>query len=87
MQAVHSVSIEEGFSADGAPCFLIKLQGPECELNVTASAREIEELRAVGSARWLDRKSLRVGQCLGALLVALVVPALVLGAFYYARVA
>ena len=65
MQTMHSVSIDEGFGADGASCFFIKLQGPECEVNVTTSARELEELRAVGSARWLDRKSLRIGQCLG----------------------
>ena len=66
MEAAHSVSIDDGIGPDGSSCFFIKLQGSECELNVSASARELEDLRAVGGARWLDRKSLRVGRCLGA---------------------
>jgi hypothetical protein len=66
MQAEHSVSIDDGISADGSACFFVKLQSSGCELNVAASADELEDLSAVASARWLDRKSLRVGQCLGA---------------------
>lgn len=65
MQTAHSVSIEDAVSPDGSPCFHVKLQGPECELNATVSARELEELHAVGDARWLDRKSVRAGRCLG----------------------
>jgi hypothetical protein len=66
MQAVHSVSINDGIGSDGSACFFIKLQGSECELNVTATARELDELRAVGNARWSGRGSLRVGRCVGA---------------------
>ena len=66
MQAMHSISIDEGIDSDGSACFFIKLQGSDCELNVTATARELDELLAVGNSQWSDRGSLRVGRCLGA---------------------
>ena len=66
MQAAHSVSIDAGEAADGSACFFIKLQAADCEVNITASARELEELRGVSGARWLNRRSLRAGRCLDA---------------------
>ena len=65
MEAVHSVSINPGKRSDGSSCFFIKLQGTDCELNVTASERDLDELQRVAGAKWLDRRSLRVGMCLG----------------------
>jgi hypothetical protein len=65
MDTAHSVSIELGSRRDGSPCYFIKLQGSDCEVNVTVSASELDELRAVRDATWLDRRSLRAGDCLG----------------------
>jgi hypothetical protein len=61
-----SVSISTGFKRDGSPGFFIKLQGRDCELNVAVSEKDLKALRQVGGARWLDRKSLLAGECLGA---------------------
>jgi hypothetical protein len=44
--------------------FSIKLQSANCELNICVSREELQELRDVANARWLSRKSLRVGRCL-----------------------
>jgi hypothetical protein len=62
----HSVSIDSAVDASGAPCFVVKLQAAECEVNVTVPATEISKLRGVGETRWLDRKCLQLGECLGA---------------------
>src|SRR5262245_10817150 len=66
MRAEHSVSIDAGEDADGSACFFIKLQAADCEVNVTASPRELEKLRGVSGARWLNRGSLCAGRCLNA---------------------
>jgi hypothetical protein len=65
MDPLHSVSIDAGIDADGAACFFIKLQGPHSELNVAVPASELDKLRDVLNAHWLNRGSLRVGKCLG----------------------
>jgi hypothetical protein len=65
MDTAHSVSIESGSRRDGSSCFFIKLQGADCEVNVTVSRAELNELLAVRDATWLHRHSLRAGDCLG----------------------
>jgi hypothetical protein len=67
MDTLHSVSIDAGSDDDGSPCFFIKLQNPHSELNVTVSEPDLDRLRDVRDAHWLNRGSLRVGKCLGAL--------------------
>lgn len=64
--SIPSVSINIGAESDGAPRFIIKLQGDDCELNVWVSLDELTTLRGVESATWSDRGSLRIGECLGA---------------------
>jgi hypothetical protein len=65
MDTAHSVSIDSGSRRDGSSCFFIKLQSTDCEVNVTVSRAELNELHAVRNATWLDRSSLRAGDCLG----------------------
>jgi hypothetical protein len=65
MKAMQSLTINPGERRDGSSCFFIKLQGKDCELNVTASAVDLDGLQRVSEARWLDRTCFRAGECLG----------------------
>ena len=62
---MHSVAISAGTVDNGRPCFFVKLSGPDCELNLIVSESELKQLRSVGESRWLARRSVSAGKCLG----------------------
>lgn len=60
------VSISDHETADGSPRYGIKIQMDSAELNILIKLDEIDLFSEVVSASWDKRRSILIGECLGA---------------------
>ena len=64
MDSTHSVTVNSTLE-DGRNCFSVKLQGGDFEINVVVGESDLKRLKAVATAKWSARESLRLGHVLG----------------------
>jgi hypothetical protein len=57
--------MSHGIDEQGKPCFILKFQKQDWEMNVWMTAEELALIPNVRTARWDGRGSIQLGECAG----------------------
>jgi hypothetical protein len=65
MSSPISVSLSTEADKRGNPCFILKIQKPDWEMNIWMAANELALIPKVRAAGWFERESIKLGECAG----------------------